>query len=111
MNNIIEEITNEIYDGIMESMKDYPERDIHVGSHKINKSYNIFAWFEPTIASDEQDEFEDGYFEIHLEEYDINEDCINPEVDIQDTGDNSKEDFREAIAQLLSRNKEILESA
>ena len=108
MEKLISNITNEIYNSIMSTIKDNPnaeDEENHCGYYSINDRYRIYVFFQEALAKG-QHWFKDGYFEVWIEE--VTESSIDG-YDSTSSDTNSKRSLKIAITELLENNQDILD--
>lgn len=108
MKELIIKITNEVYDSIMSTIINNPnaeDEENHCGYYSINDRYRVYAFFQEALAEG-QHRFEDGYFEVWIEE--VTESSIDG-YDSNCSDTNSKRSLKKAITELLENNQDVLD--
>lgn len=102
LNKIVTPATDKIYDSVKYCLDN--NIPCGTGNYRINKKYNIFVE-TGTDWNDDNTKRERIYYCVRLEEYDDNEDCIDPEVVFVETSSLDKEELKLAIETIIAISK------
>lgn len=105
LEKIVNNCTDEIISTINWSIENF-KRNHHISNYWINNNFNVFA--ETGVNLDTNNEIERQYIILKLEQYDNKDNCINIELDYQESIDMQIENISDAVNKLLNRNIEIL---
>lgn len=92
INQLVRAATDEIYGSVL---------DFATGNYWINERWNIFCEKGYSMSGGEVIE---TYYAVSLEKYDDKGDCIDCQVDYQDTKDMAGNKLEEAIRKIVERN-------